>query len=199
MKRFSIICILLLICFVLLGCRDNDFPDTLPELSDDEMEAVTLESDDYIHGEIVGKIEENVLVLKSGNKRLSDTYGKTVYIITEEAKDWRVGDKIEAYFSEFQRPKDTSEHVRIIARSVMAYVADAKPIIYLYPEERVVCSVKLTFKGRLTCTYPTHGEDGWTDFTAYPDGTLISREGKEYYALYWEGVQNTEWDFSEGF
>lgn len=73
-----------------------------------------------------------------------------------------------------------------------------KPILYFYPEEPTVCSVELTLDGRLTCTYPDY-EKGWENFTAYPDGTLIFPDGKEYYALYWEGLQNTQWDFSKGF
>ena len=74
-----------------------------------------------------------------------------------------------------------------------------KPIIYLYPEVPTVCSAKIILNGKLTCTYPEHGVNGWENFTAYPDGTLIFPDRKEYYALYWEGLQNTQWDFSEGF
>ena len=73
-----------------------------------------------------------------------------------------------------------------------------KPVIYLYPETPTEVSVKLTVDGKLTCTYPAYG-DGWNGFTAYPDGTLISPEGKEYYCLYWEGIQNMDCDFSKGF
>ena len=74
-----------------------------------------------------------------------------------------------------------------------------KPILYLYPEEPTVCSVSLRLQdGRFTCTYPSYG-NGWSDFTAYPDGTLVFPDGKEYYALYWESVGGAEWDFSKGF
>ena len=73
-----------------------------------------------------------------------------------------------------------------------------KPVIYLYPETATEVSVRLTLDGRLTCTYPAY-ENGWNDFTAYPDGTLIGPDGKEYYCLYWEGIQNTEYDFTQGF
>jgi hypothetical protein len=73
-----------------------------------------------------------------------------------------------------------------------------KPVIYLYPEAPTSVSVKLTLKGRLTCTYPDY-DKGWQDFTAHPDGTLIFPDGKEYYCLYWEGIQDTVWDFSKGF
>ncbi len=77
-------------------------------------------------------------------------------------------------------------------------VAPEKPVIYLYPESPTEVSVTLTLDGQLTCTYPDYGT-GWDNFTAHPDGTLVFPDGKEYYCLYWEGVQNAEWDFSKGF
>ena len=81
--------------------------------------------------------------------------------------------------------------------------ATDKPVIYLYPTVPTEVSVKLTLDGHLTCTYPDY-ENGWDNFTAHPDGTLIfpdglSPAGREYYCLYWEGIQNAEWDFSRGF
>ena len=74
-----------------------------------------------------------------------------------------------------------------------------KPVIYLYPEEETTVSVKVNIDGELTCTYPEHGEDGWQNFTAKPDGTLVSPDGREYYCLYWEGLGNMKPDFSSGF
>lgn len=73
----------------------------------------------------------------------------------------------------------------------------AKPVIYLYPEDVTAVSVKLDYKGVLTCTYPEY-KDGW-NITAHPDGTLTDENGKEYNYLYWEGITDTEYDFSEGF
>lgn len=78
-------------------------------------------------------------------------------------------------------------------------VTVAKPVIYLYPEEETVCSVKVNLDGSLTCTYPEHGKDGWQNFTARPDGTLIFPDGSEYYCLYWEGEAELSPDFSKGF
>ena len=46
---------------------------------------------------------------------------------------------------------------------------DAKPVIYLYPEEAADVTVKLDYAGTLTTTYPAYGE-GWR-VTAAPDGT----------------------------
>ena len=77
-------------------------------------------------------------------------------------------------------------------------MTDAKPVIYLYPTEPTEVSVKLDYSGDLTCTYPAYGE-GWNSFTAYPDGTLIFPDGKEYYCLYWEGLRDVDYDFSKGF
>jgi len=73
-----------------------------------------------------------------------------------------------------------------------------KPVIYLYPTVPTEVSVNLSLNGHLTCTYPDY-KNGWDNFTAHPDGTLVFPDGKEYYCLYWEGVQNAEWDFSKGF
>ena len=73
-----------------------------------------------------------------------------------------------------------------------------KPVIYLYPSEETEVSVKLSYNGELTTTYPSYG-DGW-HVTARPDGTLMNKaDGKEYSYLFWEGVSDTEYDMSRGF
>lgn len=75
---------------------------------------------------------------------------------------------------------------------------DAKPVIYLYPEEETQVSVKLDYDGKLTSAYPAY-EDGWT-VTARPDGTLIDPDtGREYYCLFWEGITDVEYDLTSGF
>ena len=72
--------------------------------------------------------------------------------------------------------------------------ADAKPVIYLYPEEETAVTVKLDYAGALTCTYPAYG-DGWA-VTACPDGTLTDNAGQTYNYLYWEGADTIDYDFS---
>jgi len=73
-----------------------------------------------------------------------------------------------------------------------------KPVIYLYPTEEQIVSVKLSYKGKLTCTYPEY-KDGWI-VKAHPDGTLINTEdNREYSYLYWEGISDYNWDMSRGF
>ena len=78
-----------------------------------------------------------------------------------------------------------------------AEAGDAKPVIYLYPEEETEVTVRLDYDGTLTCTYPAY-EDGWTG-TAAPDGTLTDASGQTYNYLYWEGISQGEYDFSQGF
>lgn len=73
----------------------------------------------------------------------------------------------------------------------------AKPVIYLYPEEETEVSVQIDYTGTLTTTYPKY-ENGWS-VTARPDGTLTDKNSMEYNYLYWEGLDNIQYDFSEGF
>lgn len=76
-------------------------------------------------------------------------------------------------------------------------MTDAKPVIYLYPEKETEVSVRLDYDGELSCAYPTY-DGSWT-VTASPDGTLTGENGQSYNYLYWEGVSDIEYDFSEGF
>lgn len=75
--------------------------------------------------------------------------------------------------------------------------APEKPVIYLYPEQPTDVTITLELDGTLTSTYPTY-KDGW-HVTALPDGTLTDGSGREYYCLFWEGVQNAEYDLTRGF
>ena len=64
---------------------------------------------------------------------------------------------------------------------------EKKPIIYIYPEEDMNVSISVSNPENFTTTYPKY-EDGW-EVKALTDGTLIDKNGKSYYALYWEGKQ----------
>ena len=72
-----------------------------------------------------------------------------------------------------------------------------KPVIYLYPEAETDVTVRLDYAGDLTCTYPAY-DCAWR-VAAAPDGTLTDERGQTYRYLYWEGVDNIQYDFSEGF
>lgn len=72
-----------------------------------------------------------------------------------------------------------------------------KPVIYLYPEQTTEVSVRLDYDGQLSCTYPIY-TDAWR-VTANPDGLLTGSDGTEYNYLYWEGISDVRFDWSEGF
>ena len=72
-----------------------------------------------------------------------------------------------------------------------------KPVIYLYPEAETDVTVRRDYAGDLTCTYPAY--DGAWRVAAAPDGTLTDESGQTYRYLYWEGTDNVQYDFSEGF
>lgn len=73
-----------------------------------------------------------------------------------------------------------------------------KPVIYLYPERTTDITVQLDYKGNLSHSYPSYTSGGW-QVTAKPDGTLFDTKGKEYYALFWEGVPEKNLTAPNGF
>ena len=95
-------------------------------------------------------------------------------------------------------PTDTTETTDETDVTTNEPAMTLKPIIYFYPEEETTCSVRIELNGDFTCTYPEY-KNGWENFTAKPDGTLVFPDGNEYYSLYWEAQQNNEYDFSKGF
>lgn len=72
-----------------------------------------------------------------------------------------------------------------------------KPMIYLYPKEDTNIKVELKNKNFLTSTYPKYN-NGW-EILAKPDGTLIDKNNREYYGLYWEGLNHKAEMKEEGF
>ena len=89
---------------------------------------------------------------------------------------------------------------RIRVEGCKEFNLDSKPVLYLYPESETDVTVRLEYKGRLTCTYPAPDPDGAWHVTARPDGTLTDKQGREYSYLFWEGASDeTHPDFSRGF
>lgn len=172
--------------------------EELYPLSADDAETVTGE-EYFLSGKVVGKYP-GALVLELNSQRAVEQWGEKVYVITEKADEWCVRDYIDLRFTEALRPHNNTQYVRIYTDEVWSHeeLVPEKPIIYLYPDAPTICSVRLTLNGAFTCTYPDY-EKGWDNFTAYPDGTLVFPDGKEYYALYWEGKQNAKWDLTKGF
>ena len=73
----------------------------------------------------------------------------------------------------------------------------AKPVLYLYPEKETNVTVKFEKPELLTTTYPKY-IDSW-NVKVSPDGDMKDKDGKYYYALYWDEKRYNEVDFSEGF
>ena len=73
-----------------------------------------------------------------------------------------------------------------------------KPIIYIYPTKDIDVNIKVSNPELFTVTYPKYN-DGW-QVKALTDGTLIDKNDKKYYALYWEGNnKNTSIVKEDGF
>lgn len=125
---------------------------------------------------------------------------QTMHLLVENPADFCVGDEVIFTYDESLTIESFDGHPvwEAITIEFAPIAVPEKPVIYLYPEAPTEVSVKLTIDGKLTCTYPAYGK-GWDNFTAHPDGTLIFPDGKEYYCLYWEGIQNMDCDFTRGF
>ena len=73
-----------------------------------------------------------------------------------------------------------------------------KPILYFYPLEPMDIKVTFANPSLLTYTYPKY-ENSW-DIHITPSGTIYDyRTKRNYYALYWEGIDSTVIDTSVGF
>jgi len=77
------------------------------------------------------------------------------------------------------------------------FVTIDKPIIYIYPDKITNVKIKLGYPEKLTCTYPKYN-NCW-NVKAFPEGKLVDYQGREYYALYWEGKTSSVQNFNEGF
>ena len=223
MKKLFYVFISILICISACGCHNTVVDDSLtPEGSVTEMDITsatpsatpTKEYEEIIVDfkvevicQITEKIGRDTLAAEVLEYHIVDEYGEgmrgrdvIIHIITQEASEWCVGDEISLILDKAQIPYNEEEITKVYPKEITSNEqAFYKPIIYLYPEEPTLCTVNLTLNGNFICTYPKYSENGWKNFTAYPDGTLVFPDGKEYYALYWEAEQAATWDFSKGF
>ena len=163
----------------------------------------TTAEESTLQGRLVAVCGEDLLRVElfQNQTELIAALGETVYVRVSDTADmdtWCEGDGVFVTYDTVERSKDPEDLPVIVAKTAHVELPAYKPVIYLYPETPTEVSVVLTLKGRLTCTYPDY-EAGWKGFTAHPDGTLTFPNGKEYYCLYWEGMQAAEWDFSQGF
>ena len=205
-KLFTHLILLFLTASLLLtlfGCASCDDPpeweyvtEDAPVRNPEETYIETVE-EQYFHGTVMAVCGEDLLRVNVQASQV-DRYGKTVYIRTSEIENAYQWYSVYVVFDTVERSSNPDDLPIYVAKEISIGMSAKKPVIYLYPETPTEVSVKLTLNGELTCTYPDY-EKGWQNFTAHPDGTLIFPDGKEYYCLYWEGMQTTEWDFSKGF
>ena len=77
-------------------------------------------------------------------------------------------------------------------------VSSGKPIIYLYPEEKMNITVKLGRPQDILVSYPEY--EGEWNVLARPDGSLVDLDtGRNLYALYYEGRYTANNNMEEGF
>ena len=203
MKKYLAFVLSFILAVGLIGCEkevttETGAPETTETGAHETRETVTYEAQKSISGIIKEKISPDTLVLELCDYNMKE-WGERVHVVTDDIEKWKINDDITVWFSVVELPNNSSQLPRFFAKSISITDHWYKPIIYFYPDTPTECSAKLELDGRLTCTYPEYGESGWDSFTAYPDGTLVFPNGKEYYALYWEGVHNTEWDMTKGF
>lgn len=72
-----------------------------------------------------------------------------------------------------------------------------KPILYLYPEEDIDVKVKFGNEKVLKTTYPKYDKE-W-NVHVKRDGSIIDKNGRNYYALYWDEDNDLDEDFKNGF
>lgn len=123
-----------------------------------------------------------------------DVFGCGMYVTVVPGKET---DSADEYVDRCVEKWYVAETITVTGVDENYFAVDDKPVIYLYPETTMEVEVKLSYQGRLICTYPAYA-DGWR-VTARPDGTLTDESGLEYNYLYWEGITAAEYDFSEGF
>ena len=73
-----------------------------------------------------------------------------------------------------------------------------KQIIYIYPEKDMDITIKLGSDDLLTHTYPKYDNE-WNVHVDTTGNIYDYKTNRNYYALYWEGIDNTKLDMSEGF
>ncbi len=106
------------------------------------------------------------------------------------------------YFIRFEKGKLQSDiKTNIKYRQINNVKCDPdteyKPVIYLYPTVDTDVTVKLGKEENLLVTYPKY-EKEWK-VRATKQGNLTDENGRNYYALYWEGISYSIKNSDEGF
>lgn len=177
------------------------------------------ESKEYTEVKLI--VDNYVAVIDNGYLKLIDSNEKEVAKFTEWNNNLRFHELISGYFTDFTSkvhgvylvvedesiPEGTkgrgkeyyygTETGQVGVIEIEYVGGYAKPVLYLYPEEKTNVEVSFENPNMLTTTYPKY-INKW-NVLALPNGDLYDNKGRYYYGLYWEEVKNHNIDFNEGF
>ena len=105
----------------------------------------------------------------------------------------------------FEIPVSSNENIneikayyRVVSRKKCYSNTVDKPIIYIYPDKEMDLTIKFTNDKVLTHTYPKYN-NSW-NIHVDTDGNIYDyKTNRNYYALYWEAIDNRKINMNEGF
>lgn len=187
MKRVIKIISIIVVMFLLISCTKKNENNDDSKVNTDDLESIILS---------IEEIEDEYFL---GMHPWASPQKYKVF--ASLCEDQCVGDYVDVYFDEMNEISENSYEIsaKLVESSDFELKPGVayKPVIYLYPTEETKIFVYLDYSGTLTHTYPTYS-NGW-NVTAYPNGSLIDDNGKEYPYLFWEGESDIEYDLSKGF
>ena len=149
------------------------------------------------------KIEKNYYIWYNYyTRKILDEMGETnkkegLYIIVEYGYDNK-GNSIKDSKGNYGMEYCYTPDKKIIEYPIKQEIGGrAKPVLYLYPETETNVTVKFSHPEYLTTTYPKYNNE-WKVIVK-PNGDMKGKDGKYYYALYWDEKRYNEVDFKEGF
>ena len=102
------------------------------------------------------------------------------------------------YVYEIEEELNVEVYTKTISRESCDPNVSYKPIIYIYPEEDIDLTIKLKNEKDLLYTYPKY-KNAW-NVRVSKDGNIYDYNTKRnYYGLYWEGIDNYKLNMNEGF
>ena len=102
------------------------------------------------------------------------------------------------FIYEIEEEKEVEAYTRTTKREICDPDIEKKPMIYIYPEEEIDLTIKLGNEKDLLYTYPKYKNE-W-NVRVSKDGNIYDYNTKRnYYGLYWEGIDNYKLNMDEGF
>lgn len=132
-------------------------------------------------------VEKNKNIL---NVYLTDTYSCGVCAMEELTYIY----ELDSSYSDIKEIKPFVNVIRKRCDSNVVY----KPIIYIYPNEDIDLEITLENMAALTYTYPKY-KNKWQLHVSKNSNIYDYNTKRNYYALYWEGIDNTIIDTTTGF